>query len=122
MCDLKDYRRQIEAALEYASGSHSFDDVVAAVAAGQMQAWYGPGSVMVTELIAYPGYKAVNIFVAGGELPELERMTGPVLEWAKSEGCTRAMFAGRPGWERTFLARTGWKVQKLVVMEKPLDG
>lgn len=118
--ELADRRDQIEAALQYADGSHRFEDIVAAVEAGRMQFWPGPGSAIITEILETPGYKSVNFFLAGGELPELERMTPVVLEWAKAEGCTKAIFAGRPGWERTFLTRTGWEKSKLVVLEKQL--
>jgi hypothetical protein len=47
---------------------------------------------------------------------------GPKIEeWAKKkEGCTRAAFIGRPGWQRTYLAREGWHIEPYVFMEKQL--
>lgn len=117
--DLEHFRSYIKAALEHSHGSHTFEDVVDAVAAGQLQFWPGKESVILTELIAYPQYKQLHFFVAGGNLAELMAMVPLVEEWGKSQGCTRASLVGRKGWERTFLSRTGWG-QALIVMEKQL--
>lgn len=119
--DISVHRCYIEAALKYADGSHMFEDVAAAVAAGRMQYWPGPSSAIITEILDYPQYKALNFFLAGGNLPELERMTPLILEWGKAQGCKKALFAGRRGWERTFLTRSGWGVSDLVVLEKAID-
>lgn len=115
------YRRQIEAALEYADGSHVFDDVVRQVETGALQFWPGPTSVIVTEILEHPQRRTLNFFLASGSLQELERMTPVVLEWGKSKGCTRAVMLGRKGWERSFLTRTGWSIPPLVVLEKDLS-
>lgn len=117
---IENYRRQIEAALEYAGGTHTFEDVAAAVDAGAMQLWTGPNSVVVTEILQFPRYKALNFFLAGGNMAELEAMHGGIIEWAREQGCERALFTGRKGWERTFLTRTGWTNSELVVLEKVL--
>lgn len=116
------YRRQIEAALKYTHGSHTFDDVCELVAQGKLQFWPGPHSVIMTEILQFPRYRAVNFFLAGGVMEELMAMEPRVLDWAKTQGCTRAVLSGRKGWERSFLTRTGWEVQELVVLEKSLDG
>ena len=105
---LSDYRPQIEAALVYADASHAYDDVVAMVAAGTAQFWPGPASVVITEVVAFPRKKVLNIFLAGGVLREIEIMAPWILAWGKAEGCSHATFTGRKGWARTFLTRTGW--------------
>ena len=125
--DISVYRRYIEDALQYAGGSHSYEDVVAAVAENRMQLWPGPNSVIVTEIHDVPRYRAINFFLAGGErnsLAELEKMVPVILDWARAQGCTKALFTGRPGWERTFVTRMGWKrpAVETVVLEKSLDG
>ena len=120
MTEIAHYRKQIEAALEYADGSHTFDDVAQGVSTGRFQFWPGPTSVVITELLDAPKYRTLNFWLAGGSLAELEAMTPPILDWGRAQGCAKAIFAGRPGWERTFLARTGWEPAKLVVFEKKL--
>ncbi len=105
---LEKYRSQIEAALVYADASHAYDDVAAMVAAGQAQFWPGPASVVITEVIAFPRKKVLNIFLAGGILAEIEAMAPGILDWGRSVGCAHAVFTGRKGWARSFLTRTGW--------------
>lgn len=117
--DIQTYRPYIEAALHYSGGTHTFDDVCDAVAAGTMQLWPGVASAIVTEILTTPRKRCLNVFLAGGNLAELEVMTPGVLAWGRERGCTSAVFTGRKGWERTFLTRDGW-AQQLAVFEKDL--
>lgn len=119
--DISAYRPYIEAALEYAGHSHTFDDVCELVASGKAQFWPGPHSAIVTEIVAEPRHTVLHFFLAGGNMAELEAMTPLVLQWGRDRGCTKASLIGRKGWERTFLTRTGWR-SGLVVLEKHLDG
>lgn len=112
-------RRHIEAALVYAENDHDFDDVVALVESGKAQAWFGPESVIITQITDAPRKTYLSFFLAGGKLQELEAMVPKVLEWGKQQGCVGAMLIGRRGWERTFLVRTGW-TSELVVMKKAI--
>jgi hypothetical protein len=116
---IEQYRKQIEAALEYAGGTHAFDDIADGVASGRFQLWPGPHSVMITEILESPRKKAVNVFLAAGNLAELERMEPLVCEFARRRGCTSICMTGRRGWLRTFLPKhAGWKDTRLVVLEK----
>lgn len=121
MPNLADYRPQIEAALAYAGWSHTFEDVVEAVEAGEAQAWYGPQSIVITQLDEAPRKKILHFFLAGGDIHELEAMTPGILRWGEAQGCTVARLVGRRGWTRGFLTRTGWTDTQLVVMEKPIN-
>lgn len=119
--DIQQCRTYIEAALEYADGSHSFEDICALVEAGGLQFWPGPNSVIITEIIEYPRYRVLVFFLAGGNLTELERMYPAVEAWGQAQGCDRAVFTGRKGWERTFMARKNWAPIQ-VVYEKRFNG
>jgi hypothetical protein len=116
---LGDYRAQLEAALVYSGGTHTADDVIEMCEAGRLQHWLGPSSVIVTEILHYPQHSVCNVFLAGGNLAEIEAMTPGIEEWARAQGCARMAFTGRKGWERTFLADRGYE-GKLVVYEKRL--
>jgi hypothetical protein len=116
--ELKTYRRQIEEALRYADHSHSFEDICEMVRTGQLQFWPGPNSVIITELLEYPSYRALNFFLAGGDIVELETMYPLIEKWGRAAGCDRAVATGRKGWERSFLTRKEGFVPKLVVYEK----
>lgn len=122
MPSCKDYRSQIDAALAYAGGSHTFEDIESAVEKGDAFAWFGPHSVIVTEIEEQPRKKVLNFFLAGGVMGELEAMTPLVLEWGREQGCTTARFLGRRGWTRSFLAHTGWQDTGLVIMERAING
>jgi hypothetical protein len=107
--DIAPYRSQIEAALVYADATHTYDDVARLIAAGELQAWPGPASVIVTELVEYPRKTVLNFFLAGGNLRELRAMAPLICEWGKAHGATHATFTGRKGWERSFITREqGW--------------
>jgi hypothetical protein len=81
------------------------------------QLWTAPESFIITQVLVYPQKKVVLVWLAGGTLAEIAAIIPRAEAWAKSQGCSGAMFYGRPGWERTFLARTGW-TRGLVLMEK----
>jgi hypothetical protein len=117
--DIRGYREQIERALEYAGGSHTFDDVCDAVAERRLQFWPGHTSCVVTEILEYPQHRCLNFFLAAGNLAELQAMAPKLEEWGRSQGCTKAVLSGRRGWERSFLVNEGYE-QKLVVLEKVL--
>lgn len=122
MPDIAAYRSYIEAALQYAGGTHTFEDVTAGVAEGRMQFWPGVRSAIITELLESPRARTLHFFLAGGDLAELEAMEPLVIAWGKTQGCTAASMVGRKGWERTFLTqRAGWE-SRLAVFEKALDG
>jgi hypothetical protein len=120
--DLSDYRPQIEAALAYEGGAHTYDDIVRGVENGAMRAWYGPHSIVITQVDEQPHQTALHFFLAGGVMAELEAMTDGILRWGDDQGCTVARFIGRRGWTRSFLARTGWKDTGLVIMERAING
>ena len=101
----------LESALVYADKSHTADDVAQLVAEGKLQAWYGPGAVVITEVITYPQYRVCNVFLAAGSLREIQAMQPGIEEWARSQGCARMVFTGRKGWGRTFLINEGYGSQ-----------
>lgn len=90
----------LAAALEHAGGTHTMDDVKAAVLAGDMQFWPGRGAAIVTQINVYPRLKAVWFFLTGGDMAELLAMKPVIEAWASGLGCTRAECGGRFGWER----------------------
>lgn len=113
------YRTQIEAALKFADDSHSFDDIVQAVKKGELQFWPGFSSVVITEIIKLPRYTALNLFLAGGNIPELQAMLPEIEKFAAHVGADRIVLNGRKGWLRSFLVHEGYG-EKTVTLEKKL--
>lgn len=115
------YRPLIEAALVYEGGAHTVDDVMEAVAKGEADAWYGPQSIVITQIDEQPRRKILHFFLAAGRMEELEAMTPGILHWGEEQGCTVARLVGRKGWTRSFLTRTGWTDTQHVIMEKAIN-
>lgn len=91
----------IEAALKYAGGTHTPDDILKGIISGQFQFWGGRRSVIITQIIKFPQMNVCRIFLAGGDKHELvEEMEPDVCKWAVDAGCKRIEVAGRSGWER----------------------
>jgi hypothetical protein len=107
----------LQNALVLDGGAHTMDDVWSMIENGDCQFWPGVRSGIVTSIVSFPSTSHLHFFLAGGDLAELEAMTPTVLEWGKTQGCSKASLIGRRGWERTFLKRAGWVVQPLVHME-----
>lgn len=117
--NVNDYRHILEPALQYSGETHSWDDVVAGVASGYMQLWVNGQSAAITEIVAYPQKKVLNVFLAGGNTPELIAMLEDAKLWGASEGCSEIVMYGRKGWERK-LSPHGWKVQHVVMSSQIL--
>lgn len=105
-------RARFEASLRYGGGTHSVEDVLAMVRDGRAQFWPRDGSGdgnIVTELVQYPRFKAINFWLISGCLHDCLALEDEVLEFGRAEGCTVATAAGRRGWGRV-AAPTGWRL------------
>ena len=102
-------RQPIEAALLFAGGTHTLEDVWAMIAESKAQLWWGAESVIITEIDQTPRKKILHFFLAGGNLQEIAVMYEMVADWGRDIGCDRAVIVGRKGWARTFLKEDGWK-------------
>ena len=72
---------------------------------------------MVTEIIPFPRNRVLRVWLAGGELDELQRYQPALENYARSEGCSRIEIDGRKGWER---ALDGYKAER-VILTKDID-
>ena len=96
----------IEAALEYAHGTHTIEDIEGGLRAGKFQFWSGRECAAVTVIIVYPRLKALNFFLLGGNLDELLNELEPAIcAIARRIGCTREFGVGRKGFERVLKAK-----------------
>lgn len=92
----------IQAALDRDVGTHTINDVWAAIDRGDAQLWPLPNGVMVTDIEIYPQKKALRGWLAGGDLQEIVASEPNIANWAKKQGCDLILIAGRPGWARSF--------------------
>jgi hypothetical protein len=115
-------RAKMEAALEIGGGTHAFEDVIAAVRVGRMQAFFSPSgeSVVVTEVQAFPRLRMLLVFLAAGDLRDASTLQQMLVDFAKEQGCARIRMEGRAGWIR-WLHNDGWR-KTGVVVHKDLGG
>lgn len=120
--DPKELQRRLLRALDVAGKTHAPDDVAAAVEAGRMQAWNRGDSLVVTEVLEYPRARALNVFLAVGNLDEVLDLIPDMAAFGREQGCTMMRMQGRRGWARV-LPALGWREQKQVIYERTLtDG
>lgn len=101
-------RPWIEAALTHAGDFYTADDIKAEIDAGDAVFWPGADAAVVTQFWDFPRAKAVNFWLAGGDLEELRVMHDAIIEWAKAKGCDHAIIAGRSGWSRALGYKPAW--------------
>ena len=90
----------IEDALEYAQFSHTLEDVLRVVLAGDAQFWPESNAALVTEIIDYPQRRTLRFWLAGGDLETLRDLEVAAIEWSKKWGCSASEIVGRRGWVR----------------------
>jgi len=90
----------IEDALEYAQFSHTLEDVLRVVLAGDAQFWPESNAALVTEIIDYPQRRTLRFWLAGGDLETLRDLEVAAIEWSKAWGCSASEIVGRRGWVR----------------------
>lgn len=104
----------IEAALEYANGTHTIADVLRLVAEGEAQFWAFPDAAIITEVIRYPQRVALRFWLAGGNLDTLSEAEPKVIEWGKKWGCDAVEIIGRRGWHR---ALEGYQAKSTIMVK-----
>lgn len=81
------------------------EHVMYGIGIGKFQLWIGDHCGAITEVVAYPNFKAANIYMGFGEsdgsaLQELRETDELFNRWAKAVGCSRVRIIGRPGWAK----------------------
>ncbi len=113
--DFDRVRGYLEAAIQFDSHLQlTIEELRKLIGDGKMQLWAADTSAIVTEIIDYGNgrQRVLHFALAGGNSPELEEMVPVVLGWGQHQGCTRATFLGRRGWERSFLKKD-WTFTKV---------
>lgn len=105
-------RKHIQAALPLLMGSHTEQDLLLGVAAGNFQLWPGESSFQITYVDTYETQKRVTIMLAGGDAAECESGRGDIEAWAKRIGAKYLCCSVRPAIDKNYGAKAkkdGWK-------------
>ena len=94
------YRQLLDSALEFAGGTHLFEDVVEAVSEGRMHFWPAEKSCVVTEVVCYPRARCIHIFLAAGDLSQIKDMDEAFQEFGRALDAKFITLSGRKGWTK----------------------
>lgn len=100
-------REWLGAALRYAHGTHTIEDVEAGLESGALGLLAGERSALVVEVVTYPRKRILNVFLAGGDMDDVKAWNDPLAKLAKGHDCSDITLAGRRGWVRA-LKDIGW--------------
>jgi hypothetical protein len=107
----------LEKAVEHSREPFAADDVWGRIEDGLSQLWSAEDAAAVTTIDVYPnGDKSVQVWLAGGTLESVVRITGYIEEWARTKGAKCVKISGRRGWLR---ALDGYR-EAAVIMQKEL--
>jgi hypothetical protein len=97
----------MQKALRLAGDTHTMGDVVQALEAGLMQAFWSENAVVITQLVVHPRKKELNVFLACGDLEEVMALQPQVADFGRKHGCSFMVMSGRTGWQKV-LPSYGW--------------
>ena len=84
-------------------------DVADCIDSGTMQIWTSDNSAVVTQVQIFPRMRVLHIFLAAGDLVDLETLTPRIQRFAEDMGCKKITLTGRKGWSRTFVSKFNMK-------------
>jgi hypothetical protein len=97
----------LEPSLNIFGPTHTIHHVWDRVRLGHAFLWPGERSAILVEPILHPiGLRSLNVWLQGGDLPELKSMHPALEQWAREHHCDQLIAWGRDGWLR---ALDGWQ-------------
>lgn len=102
------WRPEIEAALQHAEFSHTFDDITAMLIKGELVFNAFEDCFSITQINVFPQFKVLHFMIVGGKLESIIAKKSQFERIAKEHNCKYLSFSGRPGWARA-LKTHGWE-------------
>jgi len=97
----------MEKALRLGGDTHTVEDVVAALEKGEMQGFWTENAMVVTQIVAHPRKKELNVFLAFGDLDGVMSLQDQIADFGRQHGCSFMVMSGRSGWQKV-LPQHGW--------------
>jgi hypothetical protein len=91
-------RHWLLAALHHVHGGIAEEDIIAALATGQLQLWSSGDAAIITEIVEYPRLKAVRLCLVGGQINGVRKLEHDICDWARKLGCKRVEGGGMQSW------------------------
>mgnify|MGYP003139233869 FL=1 len=73
-------------------------------------------AVIVTELVEFPQYRAMNLLFLAGKMSDCEEILEAVTTFARIAECKKLFGGGRQGWSR-YAKRHGFKKEHIISKE-----
>lgn len=110
--------RYLLSALRVGGNKNTLEEVYSKLSSRHAQLWTDDNCAVVTQILLYPDYRALDIWLAGGDLEEIIGLLPGAERFAQEHGCTKVEVTGRKGWQRA-LQTEGFK-PTMVTLEKDL--
>ena len=107
-------RKAMLTAIEKLNGTHSEDGILARLFTKQMHLLTNGSTGIVLEIVEYECFKALNVFLLGGNIDEVAKLVPEIERLRVAHGCKRVMGLATPddegrsraeGWSRLFEAK-----------------
>lgn len=82
-------------ALKYCGATHTIDDVKEQWMAGRVHLWLGERCAAATETVNFPQVRVFRVWLAGGDITEMQQMRAGLEAFARASLCSRIEFMGR---------------------------
>lgn len=112
-------RPWLQAALDAGGNTHEIEDLVDGIRSRRYQFWPAEDGAAVTEVLVYPNYRVLHIWLAGGSMDTIVDMDASATEYARLLGCKAVTIAGRRGWKRV-LSGNGYQ-ESLTTLVKEIS-
>ncbi len=108
------FRVDIEKALLYGGGSHTYDDFCKKVLFGTAHMYLYENSMIIMELDVHPQFRTYSGWIAVGDLEEILAAEEELMNAARHLECKHMTLTGRAGWEKPLKAQ-GWSFSLLTM-------
>ncbi len=88
-------------AIAECQGTYTEDDILRGILSSQYLLFESAGAAAVTYVERFPTQTVFHMFLAGGDLNDLQVMERDVAAYASAAGITRMEISGRRGWLRS---------------------
>jgi len=106
----------VESCLKYQE-EYCIMDVKEGIATGKLMLWphlKSQQSVIVSELIQFPQYRAMNLLFVAGNMSDCEEILEAVTAFARIAECKKLFGGGRKGWQRYATQKHGFKKEHII--------
>ena len=99
----------LQPAIDLNNGLYHSEDILRELVLGAYYLFTSKHSAIVATINSYPRGTVLHLFLAGGNLEELEELYKETEEFARYQNCKSITLLGRFGWKKSFLTEYGMK-------------